>query len=282
MVSLITKREALLLQHIGEGNVRVSLDLGRTQTSVLVEQGFVCFPEGKVALHLLSKVKEDSCYQITSDGLQKVALYSDESRFYYKLLPTSDWPTFTLSSTPMNRHTKLSPREDTLTKISAIAPISGNVLDTCCGLGYTAIVALQKGASAVYTFERDPYVVALQKMNPYSQELFASPAIHLVEDTVVDHLSDFSDGFFDRVLHDPPTFAYAPELYASEFYEELFRLLKPQGKLYHYCPNPHKLKMSRGQSQGASFAEKISAKLREVGFKNIRYDEKSSGIVAVR
>jgi predicted methyltransferase len=60
-----------------------------------------------------------------------------------------------------------------------------------------------------------------------------------VEEDILEGIKQFSDNFFDEIIHDPPTFKYSPDIYSKQFYEELFRVLKKGGKLYHYSPLPH-------------------------------------------
>jgi hypothetical protein len=48
--------------------------------------------------------------------------------------------------------------------------------------------------------------------------------------SAVDLVETFPDASFDRILHDPPTFTLAGDLYSLEFYSQLSRLLKPQVK----------------------------------------------------
>jgi len=75
------------------------------------------------------------------------------------------------------------------------------------------------------------------------------------------------------LLHDPPTFAYAPALYHAAFYAELFRVMKPKSILYHYAPSPHK-------TRGVLFYPKIIRLLRDAGFRGVDFHPASSGVVA--
>lgn len=267
---ILTKAIADRLLKTKEALIEISFDLGKTTTKVSVTESEVLIGEQSIKKTMLAKLKDETCYLVTNNNLQQIAFFSQESNKYYKLVPTTDWPTITLSSTPMHRHTHLSPKADTRTKIREIHPIRGKILDTCCGLGYTAILAAAQ-AKEVHTFEKDPYVLHVAGLNPYSQELFTHKNIVLHKNSVLDDISAFQENSFDRIIHDPPTFKYAPELYAIAFHQQLYRILKKDGILYHYCPAPQK-------THGKLFYPRIIKQLKEAGFTHVEYHEKSSGI----
>src|SRR3989344_3799548 len=204
MQPIITKKEADRILKV-EGETIVSLDLGISQSKIIIKDGFALIGENKIPIEDFKKAKEGCCYAVEDNQLKKIAFFSEETNFYYKLLPTKDWPTFTLSSTPMHRHANLSPKEDTMLKIKEISPVIGNVLDTCCGSGYTAITAA-KNAEHVFTFEKDSNVLFLAKFNPYSRELFSNKKIDIFEEDIFEGIKKFKSCFFDRIVHDPPTF----------------------------------------------------------------------------
>lgn len=271
---IITKKEAEKVLSCEKNRVEISLDLGISLADAYMENGIVMIGNKKIPLKEFEKVKENSCYTVETNHLHKLAFFSEESNFYYKLMPTSDWPTVTVSSTPMHRRLLLSPKKDALSKIREISPVKGKVLDTCCGLGYTAILAVKK-ADEVYTFEKDRYISHIARLNPYSKELFSSPNIKFFQEDITHGIKRFMDNYFDRVIHDPPTFKYAPILYSKEFYSELYRVLKRNGILYHYAPFPHRTK-------NRPFYPKIILDLKRVGFRKVEYRHNSSGVRAVK
>jgi predicted methyltransferase len=271
---IITYREAEKILKAKEKEVEISLDLGLTLSKVQIEGNSVVIAGNRIQIDALKKVKDNVCHFIEENELKKTALYSDETQLYYALVPTKDWPTIKLSSTPMHRHISVSPKEDTISKIHEIEPVKGNVLDTCCGLGYTAIVAAKK-ADEVYTFERDKNILLVASYNPHSQQLFSNKKIRIFEQDVFEGIEQFNDDFFDRIIHDPPTVTISPDLYSDEFYVQLFRVMKQPGILYHYSPNPGKLK-------GREFYRTIIKKLSAAGFRKIEYSDKSSGVRAVK
>ena len=144
-------------------------------------------------------------------------------------------------------------------------------MDTCCGLGYTAIMSA-KDSEEVHTFERDEYVIHVAKLNPYSRDLFSNKKINLMHGDISEIINKLQGNFFDRVIHDPPTFKYSPELYSKEFYQQLFRIMKKEAILYHYAPWPHR--------RGKPLYLRIMKFLSESRFRKVRYSEASSGVVA--
>lgn len=276
MLPVITLKEADKVLRSKEGEISLSLDLGISKTLVQkTTTHLIISAAGKtlepVPLTAFKKVKEKTCYVI-EDGLVKpIEFFSEETDLYYKLVPTADWPTITLSSTPM--HVLTSPKRRTFDVVKEIEPITGTVLDTCCGLGYTAIASAQH--ATVHVFERDPTVLEVCKLNPHSQELFSHKNIVLHQQDVNEGIKKLKDNTFDRIVHDPPTPTYSPLLYATEFHEALFRVLKPKGILYHYIAWPKK-------TSGVPYHPRVIKSLERVGFKNVEYHEKTSGIRAIK
>jgi predicted methyltransferase len=69
-----------------------------------------------------------------------------------------------------------------------------------------------------------------------------------------------SDQCFDAILHDPPRFGIAGELYSQRFYDQLARVLKSGGKLFHYTGTPNKL------TTGRDVPAEVATRLRRAGF----------------
>lgn len=160
--------------------------------------------------------------------------------------------------------------------IRELSPLSGVCLDTCGGLGYTAIaMATAPRVRRVHCIERDANVVEAARHNPASRSLFTDPKIVLQVSDAFDALDDFPDAHFDRVFHDPPRVSLAGELYSQAFYEKLFRVLKPGGKLFHYTGSP-------GEKAGKRTREGVIRRLREAGFASVRDCPDAQGVSAVR
>ena len=64
----------------------------------------------------------------------------------------------------------------------------------------------------------------------------------------------------DAILHDPPRFGIAGELYSQVFYDHLARVLKRKGKLFHYTGAPNKL------TSGRDVPNEVAKRLRHAGF----------------
>jgi predicted methyltransferase len=79
---------------------------------------------------------------------------------------------------------------------------------------------------------------------------------------------------FDSVIHDPPRFSIAEELYSEEFYQEIFRVLRRNGRLFHYTGNPHVVK------KGNSFVEGVIYRLKAAGFRYVGKVEHLMGVNA--
>ncbi len=218
--------------------------------------------------------KENSCFEVTADGIDEIRAFSETTSRYCSLYATQSAPTLVIAGFPMHRIKESDPHRDTLEKIKTIAPITGVVLDTTLGLGYTAIEAA-KTAEKVITLELDPAVIEICRRNPWSQGLFTRSNLELRNVDSFEEIRTFDDGMFDRILHDPPVFSLAGDLYSGEFYRELFRVLKPKGRLFHYIGNPDSVSAGR-VTKGAI------RRLQESGFRTIRDASRAFGVVAMK
>ncbi len=204
---------------------------------------------------------------------EKIQFYSEKTRKFYQLFPTKTISTLKISGVPMHRFATIDPLTDTQLKIKAAKP-KGIVLDSCGGLGYTAIYSARLNeVEKVFCFEKDKNVIDIAKKNQASKELFENKKIILENKDISKAIKKFKDNFFDGVIHDPPTFKMSPELYSEDFYKDIHKVLKNNGILWHYCPNPGKL---RGKDE--NFKNSIKKKLIASGFKVI-YDEISLGFI---
>ena len=179
-----------------------------------------------------------------------------------------------ISGIPMHRFKGIDPHQDTLRKIKTITPIRGHVLDTATGLGYTAIEAA-KTADHVVTIELDPAALEIARLNPWSQALFDNPKITRISGDSAEVIHTFADNQFARIIHDPPSFSMAGELYSGQFYRQLFRVLQPGGRLYHYIGD-----LSAKSGRNAAIAKGAIRRLQEAGFVRVVRRPNAFGLVA--
>jgi predicted methyltransferase len=156
--------------------------------------------------------------------------------------------------------------------VHALGSPKGDVLDTATGLGYAAI-GLAEQARRVVTIERDPAVRELCRWNPWSEELFSSDHIELLLGDSAELIPDMADEAFGAILHDPPSMSLAGDLYGGPFYRQLYRILKPDGRLFHYIGDPK-------SAFGNSVTKGVIRRLGEAGFVKIEPKTRAFGIVA--
>ncbi len=196
---------------------------------------------------------------------------------YYKILPVRGAPpTLEIDGIHMHRIWGTDPLRDTLAKMRAARVRRGHrVLDTCMGLGYTAILSLRRGAAHVVTIEVDDNVIALAEYNPWSRDL-ASDGIDVVRGDAARVVWELREGYFDRVIHDPPRLSpRTGDLYGAEFYSRLYELLRPGGVLFHYTGEP-------GKRRRLGVPGHVAGRLQRVGFRVVGFDEEAKGVVAVK
>jgi predicted methyltransferase len=238
----------------GADSALCSLDLGRSTVRVAVFPDHWSF-EGR-QYPFLSSCKDRTIYYWTGAGFEPAARYTHS---LIKLVPT-EWgpPTFEIDGIKMLPTAQLSPYEDAQHKVSLIRPRGKIVLDTCGGLGYFASACLQAGAAEVHSWEKNPDVLWLRGLNPWSPQ--SDPRLHLQLADVTEAIAMLAAGRFDAVLHDPPRFGIAGELYSRRFYDQLARVLKRGGLLFHYTGTPNKL------TSGRDVPQEVAARLRTAGF----------------
>ncbi len=236
LLSYIQADELLVAHHMNQTSVVTSLDLGLTTSKVELSDEGITFGDGQQLnwhhIEEISKTK-NVCLRLEASHLHKIQAFSEETNRFCSLMPTTGAPTLLIARFSMHRIKNTDPHRDTLSKIKAIAPISGRVLDTTTGLGYTAIEA-SRTAQSVVTVELDPTVLDIARQNPWSKRLFENPKISQLIGDSSEVITELPNGAFTHIVHDPPTFSLAGELYSGTFYRELFRVLRRGGRLFHY------------------------------------------------
>jgi predicted methyltransferase len=277
ILSYIQTRPLLEARKHGQVVAETSLDLGISNTSVTLSPEGVSWAPGEcLDWASVEKISQDKvkCYTISAQGMQPVQTFSNATNRLCSLMPTRDAPSMLIAGFVMHRIKELDPWQHAQRMIAALAPVSGPVLDTATGLGYTAILAARE-ASGVTTIELDPGVQAIAHLNPWSQELFTNPKITQVMGDACEVVPTFANESFDRIMHDPPTLKLAGELYSSAFYRELYRILKRGGRLFHYIGDPNS-RASSGVTRG------VVRRLQEAGFSRAVRRAEAYGVVAYK
>jgi uncharacterized protein len=212
------------------------------------------------------------CFQIEDGATVEIRRFSEVTGWTRALMPTTGAPTTLVAGLPMHRIKDTDPWADSQTKIAALAPVSGRVLDTATGLGYTAILAART-AEEVVTIELDPAALEIAAMNPWSRELFTRPNIRQLTGDAVEILPTMEDSSFTRLLHDPPMITIAGDLYGEAFYRELWRVLRRGGRLFHYIGDPQ-------SASGRRTTAGVIRRLQSAGFTRVTRRPEAFGVLA--
>ena len=261
----------------GQATATTSLDLGLSRVEVELDEGGAVLPGGeRLAWEELAAIAANpsACFAIEDGAAAKIQRYSEVRNRINVLLPTSRAPTVLISGVQMHRVRDVDPWQDTESKIRTIAPVTGRVLDTCTGLGYTAIAAART-ASEVITIELDPAMLEVARLNPWSRPLFQNPRIRQIVGDALQEVEALAAGSFARIIHDPPMFNLAGDLYSGEFYLALHRLLAPRGRLYHYIGDP-------ASRSGRSVTNGALRRLQEAGFSRVIRRPEAFGLLVYK
>ena len=125
------------------------------------------------------------------------------------------------------------------------------------------------------TIELDPTVLELCRLNPWSQKLFDSSRIEQRIGDAWDVIETLEEESYSRILHDPPTFSLAGHLFSGDFYRELYRVLRRNGRLFHYIGDPNS-KSGRNTTRG------VIKRLKEAGFKQVIPKSRAFGVAAYK
>ena len=208
------------------------------------------------------RLKDRTIYYWDDDEFAPVSRYAGS---LIKLVPT-EWgaPTFEIDGIKMLPTSKESPFEDARRKVALVEPRGKVVLDTCGGLGYFAACCLEAGVMHLHSFEKNPDVLWLRTLNPWSPDPDAPASggrLQLTHADVSQAILQIADASIDALLHDPPRFGIAGELYSQAFYDQLARVLRRGGRLFHYTGSPNKL------TSGRDVPREVARRLEKAGFK---------------
>jgi len=257
MRPLLTSKvhDALLAaMEAGIGQVECTLDLDRSTTTVVTGRGRWTWQGCEYPY--LESCRERAIYHWTGTAFEPVARYTHS---LIKLVPT-EWgpPTFEIDGIKMLPTARVSPYDDAADKVALIQPRGKVILDTCGGLGYFAAWCLQGGAAQVLSYEKNPDVLWLRSLNPWSPP--AGGALSLTHGDVAEQVASLPGASVDAILHDPPRFGIAGELYSQAFYDQLARVLRRKGRLFHYTGTPNKL------TSGRDVPGEVAKRLQRAGF----------------
>jgi predicted methyltransferase len=126
----------------------------------------------------------------------------------------------------------------------------------------------------VISIEKDLNVLQLASANPWSKML-ENPRIKIVVGDAYNLVEDLCSECFEKIFHDPPRISIAEELYSSEFYRELYRILRSNGKLFHYTGEP-------GKHSNISYLKGIKRRLEEAGFYKVLWINDAKGFIAFK
>jgi predicted methyltransferase len=260
----------LTAYHEGATEVEVSLDLGMTTQRIKLE-------DQPWNLKQIKKIARDveSVHFINDEGIFKAAI---RGKHFYKLLPVArnQAPALLIDGVLMHRVKDITPMEDARMKADLFVRKGIDILEICTGLGYASIACLDKGVRSIVTIEKDKDVLDLARLNPWSQKIFTDDRVNVILGDAANQILAIDDNSFHAVMHDPPRFSMAPELYTIDFYRQLFRVLKRKGTLLHYVGSPGSKHRKRDLQKG------IMNRLREVGFSDVVRKEQVQGVIATK
>lgn len=236
-----------------------SFDLGRSQSSAMLSADGWRWHDRDHPYP--SRLKDRTIYYLDDGDFEPVSRFSGS---LIKLVPT-EWgaPTFEIDGIKMLPTAKESPLDDARRKVALVEPRGKSVLDTCGGLGYFAACCLDAGVASIHSFEKNDDVLWLRTINAWSPDpasVESGGRLSLTHADVGEAIQGIADASMDAVLHDPPRFGIAGELYSQAFYDQLARVTRRGGRLFHYTGSPNKL------TSGRDVPREVVKRLEKAGF----------------
>ncbi|MFW9890521.1 MAG: SAM-dependent methyltransferase, partial [Candidatus Thorarchaeota archaeon] len=250
--------------------VEVSLDLGVTTRRIRLASQ----PWNRKQLETISQ-DEESVYFVNDKGIFKAEL---SDKHFYKLMPVvkNQAPALVIDDILMHRVKGTTPMHDASMKAELCARKGIDMLEICTGLGYASIACLEKGVRSIVTIEKDEKVLELARLNPWSRRIFTDDRIIVINADASQEIEKIDDKSFHAVMHDPPRFSMAPELYATEFYSHLYRVLRRNGILLLYVGSPE------SKHWKVDLQEGIVKRLLDAGFSTVTRKEDIQSVLAFK
>ncbi|MEM3819302.1 MAG: RsmD family RNA methyltransferase [Nitrososphaerota archaeon] len=254
-------------RRLGNSNIEFSLDLGLSKEVCNITSEGVHLRNEFIEWSKLEGImnRERDIYYVEKGKIMPLSIAGEH---FYKLVLVK-WghpPTLEIDGIHMHRIKDITPDVDTEMKLSLLGSLRcSRILDTCMGLGYTAIEAIKRGACSVKTFEVDENVLKIASFNPWSSGL-EDEKIEIYLGNVFQGVEEYSE-YFDVIIHDPPRISLSGELYSLEFYFKLAEALKKNGRIVHYVGQP-------GIHSGKKIWRGVMERMRRAGFQ-VRYDPES-------
>ncbi len=249
----------------------ISFDLGISTLQVRVENGECLLPDGTrlpVPKIDTSRIDNRSILKYNGREWEKWQYFDSASGKFIKMIHVAPNkpPTVEISGIKMHVTQNGDPDRDTSQKINSAGKIRGRILDTCMGLGYTAIRVAEKPTSEhVFVCEINPVMLKMCRENPWSQQLFVNPKVSVTVMAAQEFIRLLPSGYLAGIIHDPPRFALAPQLYSDAFYQEMYRVLAPHGWVYHYTGDPNR------RQRRNSLPEQTRLRLKKAGFRKVNF-----------
>jgi hypothetical protein len=281
VLSLFQAAPLIEARRAGAISALTSTDLGLTESKARLTPDGVDFANGETlgweSLEAIA-ASPHACFELAGGEIRKIQAFSELTGRVYSLYPTRGAPTMLVSGFPMHRIKQIDPWADTLAKVRPVLPRDSRrdarVLDTCTGLGYTALEAA-RFAREVVTIELDPTAQEIARRNPWSQPLFVHPAITQLIGDAAELIETFPDREFTQIVHDPPTMSLGGDLYSLTFYRATHRVLATGGRMFHYVGDPASV-------SGARVTRGVLFRLREAGFRRIQPRPEAFGVLACK
>lgn len=258
----------------GEKSLTLSLDLNLSQKMWEIETDrLVLDNDTFIDMEKLESISgfQNKIFIFQNNTLTPAEVRSDS---YYKLVPTSSAPTLEINGIKMHRSKGIDPLTDAKLKTQLVVCAGDLVLDTCGGLGYSAMFAVEAGAKKVISTEKNSAVISLRNLNPWLKKMADDTLVFLHTD-IIKEIDTFENNRFNSVIHDPPRFTSASgDLYGKKFYDALFRVMAPRSKLFHYTGSPKKIK------DQDRFIKNTMKRLEHARFTSVCFKDNLQGIYA--